>query len=172
MPGSHWMIALTPENFEITERLGFATLGLKHRHRRKAERMAVGDRVLYFVSQRNVFPAVATVTSTFFEDHRPIWVNYDQRPDAYPWRVSVRPDIVLESYEHVDAQQIAPRLLYVKRWPPEMWPLAFQGSIHLLSSQDFRMIEDEMEKLVRTRGRRRERPPRRPVVPPTDRRSA
>jgi hypothetical protein len=172
MPGSHWMIALTPENFEITERLGFATLGLKHRHRRKAERMAVGDRVLYFVSQRNVLPAIATVRSTFFEDHRPIWVNYDQRADAYPWRVSLRPDIVLEPYEHIDAREIAPRLLYVKRWPPEQWSLAFQGSIHLLSSQDFRLIEQEMERIVQSRGRRRERPPRRPLVPPPDRRTA
>lgn len=180
MPGSHWMIALTPENYEITERIGFSTLGLKHRHRRKAERMAPGDRVLYFVSQRNVFPAVATVASTFFEDHRPIWINYEQRPDACPWRVSVRPDIVLESYEQIDAHAIAPRMLYVKRWPPELWPLAFEGSIHLLSSQDFRMIEAEMERLAQTRGRRRERPPRRPltaspdhpVTPPPDRRTA
>ena len=171
MPGSHWMICLTPENFEATQRHGFSTLGVKQRHRRKAERMAPGDRVLYFVTRRNVFPAVATVTSPFFEDHRPIWVNHDQRPDAYPWRVNVRPDIALEPQEWLDAYQIAPRLLYVKRWPPELWPLAFQGSIHLLSSQDFRLVEREMERVVEMRTGRRPRPPR-PFVPPNDRRSA
>ena len=172
MPGSHWMIALTPENFEITERLGFSMLGLKARHRRKAERMVPGDRVLYFVSRWNVFPVVANVSSTFFEDQRPIWVNYDQRPDVYPWRVNTRPEIVLERHEWIDAHQIAPRMLYVKRWPPELWPLAFQGSVHLLSAQDFRMVEAEMERLVHTRNRRRERPPRRPLAPPPDRRTA
>jgi len=166
------MISLTPENYEATLRHGFSTLGLKARHRRKAERMVPGDRVLYFVSQRNAFPAVATVTSRFFEDHRPIWASYDQRPDSYPWRVGVRPDIVLEPREWLDAYQIAPRLLYVKRWPPELWPLAFQGSIHLLSSQDFRLVEREMERVVEMRGGGREHPPRRPVEPPPGLRSA
>ena len=172
MPGSHWMIVMSPENFEITRERGFDVVGLKSRHRKKAERMALGDRVLFYVAGSRVFPLTATVSSTFFEDHTPIWVNYDQRPDSYPWRVSVRPDIVLEPHEHVDAHQIAPRLLYVKRWAPEDWPLAFQGQIHLLSSQDFRLVEAEMERIVQTRGRRRERPPRRPLVPPTDRRTA
>ena len=172
MPGSHWMVVQTPENFEATLRHGFTTLGLKSRHRRKAERMAPGDRVLYFLSQRDAFPAVATVSSTMFEDHRPIWSSSDQRPESFPWRVNIKPDVVLEPHEWLDAHQLAPRLLYVKRWPPELWPLAFQGTIHLLSSQDFRLVEHEMERLVGTRGSRRERPPRRPLVSPEDLRSA
>ena len=166
------MISLTSENYEATVRHGFTTLGLKARHRRKAERMVPGDRVLYFVSQRNAFPAVATVTSRFFEDHRPIWVNYDQRPDSHPWRVNVRPDIVLEPREWLDAYQIAPRLLYVKRWPPELWPLAFQGSVHLLSSQDFRLVECEMQRVLETRRSSPEPPPRRRLQPRDDLRSA
>jgi hypothetical protein len=168
MPGSHWMIALTEDNYRLTQKLGFSVLGLKSRHRRKAERMAPGDRVLYFVSRNNVFPAISSITSTFFEDHRPVWINHEQKPDPWPWRVSTRPDIVLEPYEWIDARQLAPRLLYVKRWAPELWPLAFQGSIHLLSSQDFKLVESEMERIVRSRGRRRERPPRRPRAVPTE----
>ena len=71
MPGSHWMISLTPENYAATCRHGFTTLGVKTRHRRKAERMAPGDRVLYFLSQRNVFPAIATITSQFYQGTGP-----------------------------------------------------------------------------------------------------
>ena len=172
MPGSRWMIALTPENYEITRQHGFSVLGLKTRHRRKAERMLPGDRVLYFVSQTNVFPVVATITSGFFEDHRPVWVNYDQRADNYPWRVSTRPEIVLDEHEAVDAHQIAPRLLYVKRWPPELWPLALQGSIHLLSSQDFALIEREMERVMEQRERRGGRAPHSSTSQPQGRQTA
>jgi hypothetical protein len=154
------MVTLTPENFEATRRHGFKTLGVKTRHRRKAERMVPGDRVLYFLTGVRAFPAIATVASSFFEDHRPIWVNDDRRPDSYPWRVNIRPDMVLERDDWLDAYQIAPRLLYVKRWPPELWPLAFQGSVHLLSSQDFRLIEREMERVLEMRGQRRDRPRR------------
>jgi predicted alpha/beta-hydrolase family hydrolase len=56
-------------------------------------------------------------------------------------------------------------MLYVKRWAPEDWPLAFQGQIHLLSSQDFALIEHEMRRTIERRSRRRERPPHRPRLP-------
>ena len=63
MPGSHWMIALSPENFDATRAHGFTVQGVKNRHRKKAERMAPGDRILFYVNQVQVFPATATVTS-------------------------------------------------------------------------------------------------------------
>ena len=162
MPGSHWMVVMTPENFEITRERGFDLIGLKARHRKKAERMAVGDRILYYVSGVQVFPATATVSSAFFEDHAPIWLNTERRPDVSQWRVRTRPDVILHQYEYVDAHQVAPRLLYVKRWAPEDWPLAFQGQVHLLSSADFSLVEGEMRRTIDRRKSRRERPPRRP----------
>ena len=165
MPGSHWMIVMSPENFEITRERGFDLVGLKSRHRKKAERMALGDRVLFYVAGSQVFPLTATVTSTFFEDHSSIWISTERRPDVAPWRVQVRADVVLQWYEYLDARQIAPRMLYVKRWAPEDWPLAFQGQIHLLSSQDFQLIEHEMRRTIERRSRRRERPPHRPRLP-------
>lgn len=162
MPGSHWMIVMSPENFEITRERGFDVVGLKSRHRKKAERMALGDRVLFYVTGTQVFPITATVSSTFFEDQTPIWHSTERRPDVSPWRVQIRPDVALQWYEYLDARQIAPRMLYVKRWAPEDWPLAFQGQIHLLSSQDFALIEHEMKRTIDRRPRRRERPPTRP----------
>jgi len=156
------MVVMSPENFEITKSRGFDMLGLKGRHRKKAERMAIGDRVLFYVTGTQIFPLTATVSSTFFEDHSSVWVSTERRPDVAPWRVQIRPDVALNWYEYLDARQIAPRMLYVKRWAPEDWPLAFQGQIHLLSSQDFSLIEHEMRRTADRRARRQERPPRRP----------
>src|SRR3954452_7496937 len=107
MPGSHWMIVLSPENFEITRSRGFDMLGLKSRHRKKAERMAIGDRVLFYVAGLQIFPITATVSSTFFEDHTPIWVSTERRTDVAPWRVQLRSDVSLKWYEYLDARQIA-----------------------------------------------------------------
>ena len=165
VPGSHWLIALSPENYAIT-RANFTLLGLRSRHRKKAERMTVGDRVLYYVLQERVFPATATVTSGYFEDRHPIWVNHERRDDPFPYRVHVQPNIVLEPWEALDAAAIAPRLLYLKRWAPEQWYLALQGDVHLLSSQDFQLVEREMQRVLDTRRSRRERPPRRPAASP------
>ncbi len=162
MPGSHWLISLDAENYRITRRMGFTLLGLRSRHRKKAERMAVGDRVLFYVLADRVFPATASVTSTYFEDRHAVWVNAERPDDPFPYRVHTEPNLLLEPWEGLDAAAIAPRLLYVKRWPPEQWYLALQGDVHLLSAQDFKLVEAEMQRVVETRGSRAERPPRRP----------
>ena len=162
MPGSHWLIALSPTNYAITRSMGFTLLGLRSKHRKKAERVAVGDRVVYYVLQERVFPATATVTSGYFEDRHPVWVNDERKDDPFPYRVHTAPNVVLEPWEGLDAAALAPRLLYLKRRPPEQWYLALQGDVHLLSAQDFQFVEHELQRVVSARRNRRERPPRRP----------
>jgi hypothetical protein len=159
MPGSHWLITLSPENYSITRQGRLALLGLRSRHRKKAERVAVGDRVLYYVLNQRIFPATATVTSAYFEDRHPIWINQERRDDPFPYRVHTHPNLVLEPGEGLDAEAIAPRLLYLKRWAPELWFLALQGDVHLLSSQDFLLVEREMQRIAETRRSRPERLP-------------
>jgi predicted RNA-binding protein len=160
MPGSHWLITLSPENYQISRKMRFSLLGLRSRHRKKAERVAVGDRVLYYVLHERIFPATATVTSAYFEDRHPIWINRERKDDPFPYRVHTQPTIVLEPCEGLDAEAIAPRLLYLKRWPPEQWFLALQGEVHLLSAQDFNLVEREMQRIAESRRSRRERVPR------------
>jgi len=60
---------------------------------------------------------------------------------------------VLEEEEFLDARQIGPRLDYVKKWVPEMWPLAFLGELHLIPRKDFTLIEEEMKKAVSARAK-------------------
>ena len=159
MPGSHWLITVSPENYVITREMHFTLLGLRSRHRKKAERVALGDRVLYYVLTERIFPATASVTSAYFEDRHPIWVNHERRDDPFPYRVHTQPNLVLEPGEGLNAEAIAPRLLYLKRWAPEQWFLALQGDVHLLSAQDFMLVEREMERIATGRAVRPERIP-------------
>lgn len=150
---------MSPENYVVSRDMHFSLLGLRSRHRKKAERVAVGDRVLFYVLNERIFPATATVTSAYFEDRHPIWINPERRDDPFPYRVHTQPNLVLEPGEGLDAEAIAPRLLYLKRWAPEQWFLALQGDVHLLSSQDFLLVEREMQRIAEMRGSRRERVP-------------
>jgi hypothetical protein len=160
MPGSHWLITLSPENYTITRDMHLSLLGLRSRHRKKAERVAVGDRVLYYVLTERIFPATATVTSAYFEDRHLTWINHERKDDPFPYRVHTQPNLVLERGEGLDAEAIAPRLLYLKRWAPEQWFLALQGDVHLLSAQDFVLVEREMQRISEMRESRREIVPR------------
>ncbi|MHB8573450.1 MAG: EVE domain-containing protein [Candidatus Dormibacteria bacterium] len=142
---TYWMLVTSLENFRITRQLGFTVQGVKSRHRKKAEKMVPGDRVLYYVSGAQGFAATATVNSGCFEDRSPVWRTRDPN-EAYPHRFQVRADSVLDEVDFIDAREIAPRMEFVRRWPPEYWTLAFQGNLHILSSKDFELIETEIQR--------------------------
>ncbi len=137
----YWMIVSSPDNFRKTREHGFTIQGLKSRHRRRVEAMRPGDRLLYYVTGRMGFAATVTIASPMYEDHTPIWRSA-RREEDYPWRVHIRLDMVLDDADWVPAKEIAYRLDYVRKWPPEHWTLAFQGHIHMLNRNDFAIVED------------------------------
>ena len=145
-----WMIVSSPDNFRKTRELGYTIQGLKSRHRRRVETMRVGDRLLYYVTGRMAFAATVTVASPMYEDHTPLWRSA-RRDEDYPWRVHIRPDIILDDVDWIPAKELAYRLDYVRKWPPEHWTLAFQGHIHALPRNDFAIVEDEVARSSRRR---------------------
>jgi hypothetical protein len=146
------MLVSSPENFRKTREHGFALQGIKSRHRKRVEAMRPGDRLLYYVTGRMAFAASVTLTSGMFEDHQVIWRS-SRREEAYPWRVRTRPDLVLDEAEWIAAKELAFRLEYVRKWPPEHWTLAFQGHLHQLPQKDFKLVEDELRRQVAARRR-------------------
>jgi len=144
--GQYWLLVSSPENWKRTREHNFAIQGLKSRHRRRAESIRPGDRLLYYITGRMAFATTATVTSTVYEDHHIVW-RTSRRDEDYPWRVHTRADLVLEENEWVPAKEVAYRLEYVRKWPPEHWTLAFQGQLHQLAQKDFKLIEDEIARV-------------------------
>uniref|UniRef100_A0A7C2ZYC8 EVE domain-containing protein n=2 Tax=Thermorudis TaxID=1649508 RepID=A0A7C2ZYC8_9BACT len=138
----YWIVVGSPENFEATRQHGFTVQGFKSRHRKKAEQMKPGDKLVYYLTGEKAFAAIATVTSTSFEDHTPIWRSKDPKKQAedYPWRVKIEPEIVLPEGEHVPAEPVARQMQYTRKWPAEHWTLAFQGNLHRIDEGDFELI--------------------------------
>ena len=143
MTTNYWMLVSSAENFEVSRSLGFTIQGMKSRHRKKAEKMQPGDKILYYLTGVQQFGGTATITSPYVEDHSPIW-NSKKKGEDYPLRVQIKPDLILDPNQFIDAKDIVPQMEYVKRWPAEHWHLAFQGNVHLLSEGDFRLIEGQL----------------------------
>ena len=106
--------------------------------------MSSGDRVLFYVSAIRRFAATATVASSYFPEEPPVWER--EGGASWPYRVKISPEVVLDDAQCIDANLLAPRLEYVKRWPPENWHMAFQGNLHLLPKSDFLLVEEGDEK--------------------------
>ena len=144
---NYWMIVGTEENFRITQERGFTIQGVTSRQQRKARRMQPGDRILYYLKDALAFSGTANVTSEYREEHTVIWHSAKTGED-YPFRVDIKPEVTLKDEQWVDAKQLGPTLEYVRKWPPEIWTLAFQEEMNLLSQRDFRLVESEMRKIA------------------------
>ena len=145
MPRNFWMIVCNQENFQITKGLDFSIQGLKSQYRRKVQRVESGDRLLFYVSGIRRFTATVTVTSSYIEEDTTPWKR--EGSTGWPYQVGIKPEIILNEEQYIQAGLLAHRLDYVRRWPPENWYMAFQGNLHLLPKNDFFLIEEEMKKL-------------------------
>jgi hypothetical protein len=142
---NYWIIVGSPDNFEKTEAHGFSVQGMKARQRRKAERMADGDKFVWYITGEQAFAGYATITGPCFEDHEPIWKGKKEGED-YPWRVPMSKDVVLPATHRIPAEPVARKMTYVAKWPPEYWRLAFQGNVHEIPESDFDLLRAEIEK--------------------------
>ena len=60
---NYWMLVSSAANFETSRARGFDLAGMKSRHRKKAEKVERGDRVLFYVTGLQCFGGAATATS-------------------------------------------------------------------------------------------------------------
>jgi hypothetical protein len=139
---TNWIIVGSSENFAATRAQGFSIQGLKSRHRKKAETMRPGDRLIWYITGIKAFAGYASLTSTYFEDHTPIWKSKDPKRDAedYPFRVRIEPVVTLGESDFVPAEPLARQMTYVSKWPAANWTLAFQGNVHKIDDADFNLI--------------------------------
>lgn len=144
---SYWIVVGSLDNYRRTAERGFTVQGFKSRHRKKAERMAPGDKLIWYVTGVKALAGVATITSPFFESHERIWESGDPKKAAedYPYRVEIAPDLVLPEGEFVEAEPIARQMAYATKWPAANWTLAFQGNLHEIGENDYRLIRDAIE---------------------------
>lgn len=145
---TNWMLVSSPENFETSRARGFDVAGMKSRHRKKAEKVQPGDRVLFYLTGLQAFGGLATATGTYYTAEEPIWIS-KKDGEQYPFRFPITPDVILQPDQFVKAVDLLPRLEWVKKWPVANWQLAFQGNVHALTEQDFAAIEAAVREAAR-----------------------
>ncbi len=140
---TNWLLVSSADNFETSRARGFDLAGMKSRHRKKAERVAPGDRVLFYLTAVKSIGGVAEVTGTYFEDHEKIWES--NRPgEVYPFRFPIKLLKARPAGNCLPLDDLVHSLDYPKRWPPQHWTLAFQGNVHVFSNADYDKIVEAL----------------------------
>jgi len=142
---TYWIVVGSEENMRIAEARGFDIFGFKSTRRREVSGMQPGDKLIFYLTKIMKFGGLAEVTSDYFEDHTKVFKSEKKPQEDYPFRVNVRPEIILTPDQYLDVKEIAPRMQYTKKWPAEHWRLAFQGNLHQVPPSDYDLIVSEMK---------------------------
>jgi hypothetical protein len=143
-----WILTGSPENLAATRAHGFSLIGLKEGRVGMARQIAVGDRIVFYVTGFKAFAGAVRVTGELFEDRAKVWPGKPGKADPYPWRFASAPEIVLDEPDWVPAEELAPALAHTAKWPPEHWTLAFQGQIRAVSEHDAALIMERLGAMV------------------------
>jgi len=146
---AYWIVVGSPQNFDIARRRGFDIFGFKSSRRREASEMKPGDKLVFYLTGVMKLAGIATVESSYFEDHTPVWRSEKKPGEDFPFRVRVKPDVILDEPAYLDVREIGPRLAYTKKWPAEHWRLAFQGNLHQIPEEDYKLILSQMREPAR-----------------------
>lgn len=139
-----WVIVGSEENFEISKGLGFTVQGIKSRHRKKAQQIHPGDRMIYYLTGLQVLSGIVTVKSDFVEDHTPIWTcssESKRQGEVYPFRFKIAPELILDKPDYLPAIEIHRQIEYLKKWPEAHWRLGFQGNVHHWTEADYQLVK-------------------------------
>ena len=142
---STWILTGSLENFRINVERGFDVIGFKERRRNQAMEFEPGDEVVFYVTGVQAFGGIARVRSAMFEDRETIWPQGQRKhPEPYPWRVEAEPVVVLGEDRFVPAEELAPDLEHVAKWPAEHWHLAFQGQLRTVGEADAALLRERL----------------------------
>jgi predicted RNA-binding protein len=141
---AYWISVGSEDNFRIAEARGWDVFGFKSTRRSQVARMKPGDRIVFYLKGLMAFSGIAEVMSEYFEDHERVFTSPKKPAEDYPFRVRVKPVIVLTPEQYIDVREVGPTLEFTRKWPPEHWRLAFQGALHEIPEGDFERIQGLM----------------------------
>lgn len=151
MAAKTWILTGSPENFAATRERGFSVIGMKEMRRNMAEQIEPGDEIVFYLTRIKAFGGVVRVTGEMYEDRTKIWPGKPGKVDPYPWRFDTEPVLILDEHEYVPAEELAPELEHVRKWPLEHWTLAFQGQLRTVSEADAALLRERLREAASAR---------------------
>ena len=141
---ANWIVVGSPENFEIARERGFDMFGFKSSRRRESATMQPGDKLIFYLTGIMKFGGIADITSEVYEDRTPVFKSEKKAAEDYPFRVSTKPDRILDRDQWLDVKSYADKL-ELTRARGEYWRLAFQGNLHKISETDYETISSDVD---------------------------
>ena len=134
---NYWLLVTHPKNFEIMKAKNIAAM--KAKRQSYAEKVEIGDKVVFYLTKIGKFGGVAEFKSKFREDKSKIFPE-EKKDEVHPWRFDVKFEVALSESQYVPAENFKDKLKYLKKWPAKYWKLGFQGNVHEIPKEDWEIL--------------------------------
>jgi predicted RNA-binding protein len=142
----YWIVVGGPEIFETTEQLGFTRHGFKSTRRGMAGAVQPGDLMAFYITGRKQFAGAVEITSNMVEEQTRVWTSSKKPNELYPFRVGIKPVVILDQERWLDAEPYHDRFSWTQKWPRANWTLAYQGNLHQVPDEDFKLLLADLKK--------------------------
>tara|TARA_B100001996_G_C18301694_1_gene454892 strand:+ start:81 stop:494 length:414 start_codon:yes stop_codon:yes gene_type:complete len=133
LANTYWLINLKSEEY-IKNSSNKRDQIFMNSDKKKVSRMSIGDKLIFYISDKNCFVGISEIKS-----------NNAEELSNKTLSIKVKKSNHLNINNSVDGDQIGPSLDYVKRWAPERWRLAMVGSLHIVSQNDYNLINSSIK---------------------------
>jgi predicted RNA-binding protein len=138
MANNYWLLVTHPDNFKVMKQKNIAAM--KAKRKSFADRVEVGDKVVFYLTKIGKFGGVAEFKSKVREDTSKIFT--EEKPgETHPWRFDVEFEVALDEDKYVGAENFKDKLKYLKKWPAKYWKLGFQGNVHEIPKEDYETLK-------------------------------
>ena len=134
---NYWFLVTHPDNFEIMKAKNIAAM--KAKRRSFAQKVQVGDKVVFYLTKIGKFGGVAEFKSKFREEKSKIFPE-EKENEVHPLRFDVKFEVKLYEDGYVPAEEFKDKLKYLKKWPSKYWKLGFQGNVHEIPKEDWEIL--------------------------------
>ena len=142
---NYWFLVTHPDNFEIMKAKNIAAM--KAKRRSFAQKVQVGDKVVFYLTKIGKFGGVAEFKSKFREEKSKIFPE-EKENEVHPWRFDVKFEVKLYEDGYVPAEEFKDKLKYLKKWPSKYWKLGFQGNVHEIPKEDYETLVTALRRRV------------------------
>src|SRR3989344_1762802 len=141
---SFWLLVTHPANFKIMKLKNIAAM--KAKRKSFAERVQVGDKVVFYLTKIGKFGGVAEFASTVREEKSKIFT--EEKPgETHPWRFDMKFEVALFEDQYVPAEKFKDKLKYLNKWPAKYWKLGFQGDVHEIPKEDYETLKNSFKEV-------------------------
>lgn len=136
----YYMIITNNEDYQIDKSNSFSILGFPDKNMNRVKNFRKGDKIIFYVIKKSLFPAVVEVTGQYFFSKKQIW-NDDF--DLWPHRISCSPIHVVKNDKNaVNIKEIWDDLHFIKS--KTKWGIYVQGSFRNLDEHDYNIIVNKI----------------------------